>query len=281
MMKLQEGAMSYASVMVYIEADAVPEQRVRVAADLANRFNGTLIGLSALSLPPPVVADGVVMSYVTDADFELLRARLAETEKCFRSIVGSDPRRIEWRARQDIPNEALPREARSADLVVIGRTKAAGSLYRTLDPGEVILKLGRPALVVPEGVAALHGKHVVIGWKDTREARRAVRDALPFLQRATRVTIVEACGPDDEKTALGRLDDVTRYLTYHHVKGGPKVMLEQKGSGASQLIHIARDERADLLVTGAYGHSRLGEWIFGGMTRELLASSPICCLMSH
>jgi nucleotide-binding universal stress UspA family protein len=58
-------------------------------------------------------------------------------------------------------------------------------------------------------------------------------------------------------------------------------MLEQKGSGAEQLIRIAQEERADLLVTGAYGRSRLGEWIFGGMTRELLAASPICCLMSH
>jgi nucleotide-binding universal stress UspA family protein len=58
-------------------------------------------------------------------------------------------------------------------------------------------------------------------------------------------------------------------------------MLEQKGSGAQQLIRIAHEERADLLGTGAYGHSRLGEWIFGGMTRELLAASPICCLMSH
>jgi nucleotide-binding universal stress UspA family protein len=181
----------------------------------------------------------------------------------------------------DFPNEVLTREARSADLVVVGRTKAAGSIYRALDPGGAILKLGRPTLVVPEGVSALRGEHVVIGWKDTREARRAVRDALPFLQRATRVTIVEACGPDDEKTAFGRLDDVARYLTYHRIEAGPKVMVQQKGSGASQLIRIAQDERADLLVTGAYGHSRLGEWIFGGMTRELLATSPICCLMSH
>jgi nucleotide-binding universal stress UspA family protein len=58
-------------------------------------------------------------------------------------------------------------------------------------------------------------------------------------------------------------------------------MLEQRGSGAEQLIEVAREEVADLLVTGAYGHSRLGEWMFGGMTRELLAGSPICCLMSH
>jgi nucleotide-binding universal stress UspA family protein len=141
--------------------------------------------------------------------------------------------------------------------------------------------MGRPTLVVPEGVNSLSAEHIVIGWKDTREARRALRDALPFLQEATRVTIVEACKPGDEKTALGRLDDVARYLSWHRIKGGPKVMLEQKGSGAQQLTRIAQEERADLLVTGAYGHSRLGEWIFGGMTRELLAASSVCCLMSH
>ena len=58
-------------------------------------------------------------------------------------------------------------------------------------------------------------------------------------------------------------------------------MLEQEGSGAQQLLHVARTEQADLVVTGGYGHSSLGEWIFGGVTHELLASSPVCCLLSH
>ena len=141
--------------------------------------------------------------------------------------------------------------------------------------------MGRPTLVVPEGATTLGAEHVVIGWKDTREARRAVRDAMPFLQQATRVTVVEACGPNGEKAALGRLDDVARYLWRHRIECGPKVMVRQEGSGAAQLIQIAQQERADLFVTGAYGHSRLGEWIFGGMTRHLLTGSPICCLMSH
>ena len=77
------------------------------------------------------------------------------------------------------------------------------------------------------------------------------------------------------------LHDWARYLAHHRIEAGPRVMLEQRGSGAEQLIEVAREERADLLVTGAYGHSCLGEWIFGGVTRELLATSPICCLMSH
>jgi len=273
--------MSYASLMVYVEADATPERRVRLAASLADKFAAMLIGVSAVAIPPPVVADGMVLAESTDDDIELMRARLADKGNWFRGVAGGDHRRLDWHAALDFPAEALARAARSADLVIIGQVKAPGNAYRALDPGEAILKMGRPTLVVPEGVNSLSAEHIVIGWKDTREARRAVRDALPFLQEATRVTIVEACKPGDEKTALGRLDDVARYLSYHRIKGGPKVMLEQKGSGAQQLIRIAQEERADLLVTGAYGHSRLGEWIFGGMTRELMAASPICCLMSH
>ena len=273
--------MSYASLMVYVEADATPEQRVRLAASLAGRFGAALTGMSAVGVPLPIVADGMVIAEWTVEDVELMRAKLADKGSWFRSIAGGDHRKLDWRAAPDFPAEALTRAARSADLVIIGQVKAAGDAYRALDPGEAILKMGRPTLVVPEGVDSLRAEHIVIGWKDTREARRTVLDALPFLQEATRVTIVEACGPGEEKTALGRLDDVARYLSYHRIKGGPKVMLEQKGSGAQQLIRIAQEERADLLVTGAYGHSRLGEWMFGGMTRELMAASPICCLMSH
>ena len=119
--------------------------------------------------------------------------------------------------------------------------------------------MGRPTLVVPEKARTLRAEHVVLGWKDTREARRAVRDALPFLQKATRVTIVEARGEGEETTVLGRLDDVACYLSRHRVEGRPRVMVRQEGSGAAQLIEIAQEERADLVVTGAYGHSRLGE----------------------
>jgi nucleotide-binding universal stress UspA family protein len=272
--------MSYAALMVYVEAYEKPEQRVRLAAELAAAFNAQLIGLSALAIPPPTVADGMVLADPTEVDIKLMRATLAEKEEWFGRLVGGDSRKLEWRAALDFPLDVLAREARCADLVVIGQKPGPGD-YQTVDPGEAILKMGRPTLVVPEEARTLRAEHVVLGWKDTREARRAVRDALPFLQNATRVTIVEARGEGEEATALGRLDDVARYLSRHRVEGGPRVMVRQEGSGAAQLIEIAQEERADLLITGAYGHSRLGEWVFGGMTRELLSSSPICCLMSH
>ena len=81
--------------------------------------------------------------------------------------------------------------------------------------------------------------------------------------------------------AKQRMDDVARYLARHRISGGPRVILHQHGSGAAALINLAQEEGADLVVTGAYGRSRLGEWIFGGVTRDPLATSPISCLMSH
>jgi len=273
--------MSYAVFMVFVELDGTPKPRVRLAASLADRFGATLIGLSACAIPIPIPAHGMVTQAPTAMDINLIEERLAKQGDWFRSIADGDRRKVEWRSALYFPNEVIASEARSADLIVIGQIKGPRSTYSALDLGAAILNMGRPTLVVPEGVTSLAAEHVVVGWKDTREARRAVRDALPFLREATRVTIFEACGPEEEKTALARLHDVARYLALHRVESGPLVMVQKQGSGASQLLQVAKDERADLLVTGAYGHSRLGEWVFGGMTRELLAKSPICCLMSH
>lgn len=274
-------SMSYATLMVYVDADGAPEQRVRLSVSLANKFNAMLIGMSAVAFRPPMVLEGVAIQGVSEAEIEEASTKLAGKGKWFRSIAGADHRKLDWRPVFEFPALALAREARSADLVVIGRAPGAGDAYSSLEPGEAILQAGRPALVVPEGVSSLLAEHVVIGWKDTREARRAVRDSLPFLHEATRVTIVEICRAGEEEAAQTHIDDVSGYLTRHRIQCGPRVILHQEGSGAAQLIRLAQDERADLLVTGAYGHSRLGEWVFGGMTADLFASSPICCLMSH
>jgi len=274
--------MSYAAVMVYVEADGRPEPRVRLAAGLADRFRATLIGLTAEAerLPLAVAGDAITDELI-EIESEATRTKLADKEEWFCRMAGAEHRKLEWRAMLELPIEALTREARGADLIVIGQRQAPGDAYNTLDPGAAILRAGRPVLLVPEKVDSLRAEHIVIGWKETREARRAVRDALPFLQEATRVTVVEICQPDEEATAKDHIDDVARYLARHRIGGGPRAILQQEGSGAAQLVQLARDEKADLLVTGAYGHSRIGEWIFGGMTTDLLATSPICCLMSH
>jgi nucleotide-binding universal stress UspA family protein len=272
--------MSYAAVMVYVDANGLPEKRVRLAASLAGKFNANLIGLSALPIPPPFLYDGAVVHQPTEADIGGILAKLNAKGDWFRGIAGVDHPGFEWRPVLDYPADALAREARSADLVIIGELGGPGDTLGSLDPGEVLLKTGRPTLVVPDGVSSLKAEHVIVGWKDTREARRAIRDALPFLHEASSVTVVEISESGEETIAQGHVDDVVRYLMRHRIKAIPRIV-QQQGTGAAQLIKLAQEAGAGLMVTGAYGHSRLGEWFFGGVTRDLLTNSTICCLMSH
>ena len=274
--------MSYAALMVYVDADGIPEQRVRIAADLAAKFNAALIGISARAVPPPFVAEGVIIEEATEGDIRQMQAGLVKKGDWFRGVVGMDRPGVEWRTALDFPAEALTRESRAADLVVLGQ-QAQGRYdnYRSLYPSEVLLKLGRPALLVPPGIASLRAEHVVLGWKDTREARRAALDAIPFLRAAKRVSVVEICARDDERNALTRTEDVVRYLGRHGIPADPRPIVHRDRSDADHLVQLALNEGADLLVAGAYGHSRVGEWVFGGMTRSILASCPLCCLMSH
>ena len=273
--------MSYATLLVYVNADRPSKQLVGVAAGLADKFSAKLIGLSALAIIPPFVAEGVVIvDNATEFDIAKMKATLADAGSKFGAAAGAD-RKTEWRSAIEFPTQTLISEARCADLILIEKGRSSGDTYRSVDVGAAILGAGRPFLVVPAAVKSLAADHVVIGWKDTREARRAIQDALPFLHEAKRVTIMEICENEEMDIARHHVADVVRYLAQHRIKAESRVEIQARGSGADQIIGLAEDEGADLLVTGAYGHSRLNEWVFGGMTRDLLTSSPICCLMSH
>ena len=275
--------MSFTTIMVYADIDETPEQRVRLAATLAKKFTAKLIGFSACAVAPPIGAESPVILEVLAADTQEIKAKLSKKEDWFRGIInakGCDHNKFSWRFVVDYPTESLARESRCADLIVVGRTKRPNGVYSTLDLGGIVLKAGRPVVVVPDGIGSINAKHVVVGWKDTREARRALLDSLPFLHEAERISIVEICNAS-EKDAQERVNDVVIYLGRHSIKAEAKIIQHDKASDAARLTRFAQDQGADLLVVGAYGHSRLGEWIFGGMTRELLAGSPICCFMSH
>ncbi len=274
--------MSYATLLVYVNFDHASKQLVGVAADLADKFSSKLIGLSALAMPPPAAAEGaVILDNGAEFDIAQMKAKIEQAGNKFRAAAGS-ARQAEWRSFLEFPTETLIREARCADLIVVEKNRASWNIHKVADNGSAILGAGRPFLVVPAAVKSLAADHIVIGWKDTREARRAVQDALPFLRGAKRVTIVEICEMDQMESARHRIDDVAGYLVQHKIKAKPRVEVQSLGStAADQIIGLAMDEEVDLLITGAYGHSRLNEWVFGGMTRDLLTSSPICCLMSH
>ena len=179
----------------------------------------------------------------------------------------------------DNPAKALARESRAADLLVVGRRpENASSLpSRQADPGDVLMRAGRPVLVVPPGLSTLHAAHVVVAWKDSREARRTIADALPLLKRATSVLVLEICETtNDQDDSNGAVADVADYLSRHGVSASAETRPLREGSVSAELLLAAEQRGAELIVAGAYGHPRFQEWVFGGLTRALLAHFPKC-----
>lgn len=271
--------MAYAAIMVHVDVDERSDARLRLGAELARRFSATLIGTSAALVPAEYAP---YLGPATFADEQRgVGDLLIRCEAAFRRIAGAAEIKHEWRADNDLPDDVLAREACAADLVIVGQIPSSTSVLRAIDPGRAVLRAGRPVLVVPPGVESLRAEHIVIGWKDAREARRAVYDALPFLHEARHVRIIEIHERGGDARTQRRLDDVAHYLMRHRIAADPRVLTHTDHDVAGALTRLAQEDGADLIVAGAYGHSRLGEWVFGGVTRSLLTGSPVCCLLSH
>ncbi|HEY7665287.1 MAG TPA: universal stress protein [Xanthobacteraceae bacterium] len=273
--------MSFAAMMVHLDVEHDCEGRVDLALDLAERFEAALIGIAGLALRPAFAAGGVVVyGEPTEHDCRRLTARLQEMGKKFQAR-GQHLKEVEWRTALDLPFELVSREARAADLIIVGPRRTGGNLHEPVEPGVILLRAGRPVLVVPEIVAPLTLRRVVVACKDTRECRRALRDAIPFLRRARDVLLVEIGEDGADAREQTILADVGRYLARHGIPVADEIWRRAQRPAATELIELVRAENADLVVAGGYGHSRLGEWMFGGVTHELLANSPVCCMLSH
>ena len=186
---------------------------------------------------------------------------------------------IEWRSAISLPVPFIAEQARAADLIVVSRqAQSDASAWRFgVSPEELVLTVGRPVLIACPYDNDFSAQRVIVAWKDTREARRAVSDALPLLKAAKEVFVV-AIG---DETRRAGADDVTAYLLRHGIES-PTVLRRDAPAGvADEIMKVAEQEQADLIVSGAYGYSRMREWMFGGVTRELLNGAPVCCLMSH
>src|SRR6516162_5692154 len=225
--------MTLAAIMVTVDFDPASKARISLAADLARRFGSLLIGVAGWPLikrPVETLSDNELAERASN--------ELRNLGEKFRKIAEDVAVRVEWRSSMGFPREVIPKEARAADLLVIGQSMLLGDVVHSYDPGTIILAAGRPVLVVPPEIDRLEFSRVLVAWKDTREARRAIHDALPFLKLADEVK-----------------EDV--------------------------LLDLARQHRVNLIVAGAYGRTRLSEWIFGGVTRHLLLNSPVPCLLSN
>lgn len=273
--------MSYSTLLVHIDAESDSGNRVDIAVDLAKRSQFALIGIGGWSPGMGFAADvAVIDDEPVKHQAEELTALMTAAEERFRRAA-KGIKHVEWRGELRLPLDHLTHEARAAGLVIIGRQAAKEVHCVSLDPGAAVLRMGRPVLAIPNGIGQLSASRIVVAWKDCREARRAVRDAIPMLQDADEVMVVEVAEGAVAQEAEKGLDEVAAYLERHGVGVTAKVFLRREETIASELIRFAQREKSDLLVAGAYGHSRLGEWVFGGVTRELLEQSPICCLFAH
>ncbi len=276
--------MTCKTLMTHLQLGRPNGAVVAVSADLAALFNAAVLGVAACepmrsSYGETFITAEFIEQYYQELDRELKAAEM----QCREALRGrvSD---VEWRATSSagLLCDYLSSQARSADLIVTGIDRD-GSFFdgsRHVDIGDLVMQAGRPVLIAPPRIEHLRLDHVMIGWKDTREARRAILDALPFLAAAKRVSIVEIAPEAVLPAAHARIADVVAWLGRHGISALSRAM-GSNGDDARQMRRIAHDEDADLIVAGAYGHSRLREWVLGGVTRDFLLQADRCVFVSH
>lgn len=272
--------MSYASIIVAVDPGDRSSSRVELAAHLARRLDARLIGVAAWQpdYPRGFGETSVPAGYGIEEIRQNVLDELRQAEEAFR-LEAMPAERTEWRSELTETVTYLEAQSRAGDLVVVGRKGKNDHPHLTsaVDPGDALMGLGRPVLVVPRGVERLSAARVVVAWKNTLQSRRAISDAMPFLKLANEVQVVQVTDEGDRI----ELDDVVDYLGRHGVTA-VGVLKVPHGSGTGEtLLDATETFGADLIVSGAFGYSRLREWFFGGVTRELLDHSPVCCLMSH
>jgi len=270
------------TLLVHVQPEASAQPRLVAAADLATKLDATLIGLGAEMMQAIGLSDptGMLGAEFMTTMGDVIQANLAKAKQTFKLHAPSDG--AQWRVVEDFPVNATCRLGREADLIVVGGSPLeAHDTYRWCDPAEVALESGRPVLVVPPNGGALQAKAVVVAWKDGRESRRALADALPVLKCADEVLIVGVCDPEDVGGTEVHTSSVVQFLRTHGVEARRKVIAAHNENVADTLQAQAKALGADHIVAGAYGHTRLGEWFFGGVTFDLLHDPQRFLLLSH
>jgi len=276
---LAKGA-SIKTLLVHVQPPPAGEARLTATIALAKSLGAAVVGIGGSELP--IVTDpafGFVDGTVVQILYDQMKEDLARAERTFRSAAKDAGVDHTWRGGLDFPERLVAANARTADLLVA--TGCRGSEPANYaDPGELLMSSGLPVLVLPPEAEGLNVRTVLIAWKDTRETRRAISDALPFLAAAKRVMVVaipEFSGQDLE----GELADVAERLRRLGISADCEVSPHLDISVGKQLLAIADSREADLIVAGGYGHSRLREWMFGGVTEHLLKSSHRPVLFSR
>jgi nucleotide-binding universal stress UspA family protein len=277
--------MTYKTILVHVDNGRRWPARVEVAVELAGRFEAHLVGLHAVALAytrayrtveaGPLVIEG-------QKQLALEQAKRAET--MFRQALEKGAlANAEWRTSSDT-HAAVALHSRYADLILMGQPDLQDD--SGVEPAfahGLALMAGRPVLFVPYiGPSGTLGKRILLAWNATREAARAATDALPFLKAADEVCVV-VINPGGASHGHVPGADIGLYLARHGVHAKVEVIegADILHDAGNLLLSRAADLSSDLIVMGAYGHSRFSELVLGGVTRTMFESMTVPVLMSH
>ena len=253
--------MSIKNVLVHVDMSPNCAQRLRLAADLTLRLGGRLIGVG-----------------LADDDLETAgEEATGATEAHFRTVLQQAELQGEWRPVVGLEEVFINRQARTADLVIVGQRDP--DLTAGVGPEEIIVASGRPVIVVPCATAQERvGDTVVIAWNGSREATRAVHDAQPLLA-LSRAVIVLSVDPDASEDGGGR--GLAADLARRGVPARAETVWSGKRTISETMLFRATELSADLIVMGAFRRSPLGELFFGGLTHTMLRDMTVPVLMAH
>jgi nucleotide-binding universal stress UspA family protein len=276
--------MPYKTVLVHVDNGKRSAVRLDIACRLAKLSDAHLIGLHALTvvkLPSYAMVEGGVQ--VREFHERMLRESAVAAEALFKQAVkAAGIEKVEWRKSRRDAVESVPIHGRYADVLVIGQPNETDASGVEPDFAErLLLAAGRPALVIPyAGDFPTVGTRVLVAWNASREATRALTDAIPILREAKQVDVI-AFNPKDAPHGEVPGADIGLYLARHGIKVSVSQQTAEDVDVGNQLLSRAADLDSDLIVMGAYGQPRMKELILGGATRTILKSMTVPVLMSH
>ena len=279
--------MTYKTLMVHLDPSARANARFSLALKLARTYGAYLDGVFGAF--EPRAGDFYVMAGTSEyyeAHTQLRAEQRGAMERLFHTELARAQVKGHWHAAGANPVAALMQRSRTADLTIVGQADLDDPEAHVADnfPETLVLGAGGPVLVVPyAGQFDSVGTRVLIAWNGSREAARAVHDAMPFITRASRVSIAAASTTFTPSSSQASCDDLAAMLGRH---GAPEVDIVRFDRSASEstgeaLLSYAADGGFDLLVMGAYGHARVQELVLGGATHTVLGSMTLPVLMSH
>jgi len=272
--------MAIKEIVLYVGRDLRYPARQQAAMRLAERFDARIVGVHVLSYP-------VVAGYMqVDLGAELIEqqmaqahARAAEIRKSFDAAMQREGLSAEWRLIEGNPVAAMALASRYGDLSIVAQPNPQDPWPEDSMPDELVLAAGRPLLVWPYvGDYAAMGRQVMVAWNGSREAVRALHDAMDFLVGAEKVVVSTVNSPDRSHIAGA---DLAGYLARHGIRAEVHPITAPDLDAGNAILSAAADFGSDLLVMGAYGHSRLRELALGGVTRHVLKTMTLPVLMSH